>query len=95
MSYGFSVIKSRQDVDVSSSVAGNASGATVDTTITSVNTAKCQIVVRSKAFNIQGSNLGATHWSLSSATNLRIHGVSNSGVGSSTLLFYVTILEYY
>jgi len=88
-------VKSIQNVDVSQSVAGGASGATVDTTITSVDTTRSIILVRSQDFKTAGSNLNATHWSLTSATNLRIHGVSNSGGGPSTLTFYVTIVEFY
>lgn len=96
MSYGFSLVKSLQNVDISASVAGNASGANVDTTISSVTTTKSIIIVRHRDHIPTGSNIGGTmYWSLSSATNFRISGVNNSGGGSTTLYFNVTIVEFY
>jgi ABC-type molybdenum transport system ATPase subunit/photorepair protein PhrA len=91
-----SVIKSLQNVAVSATVAGNASGANVDTTITSVDTAKSIIIVRHRDYVPSGSNIGGTiSWTLSSDTNFRIAGVNNSGASDTTLTFNVTILEYY
>jgi hypothetical protein len=92
-----SVIKSLQNVAVSATVAGNASGVNVDTTITSVDTSKSIIIVRHRDYAISGTNLaGPTGgWTLSSSTNFRIAGINNNGAADSTLTFNVTILEFY
>jgi hypothetical protein len=91
-----SVIKSLQNVTVSVTVTANASNTNVDTTITSVDTAKSIIIVRQPDYKQSSvANVTTGAWSLSSSTNFRISGVSNNSASDNTLIFNVTILEFY